>query len=210
MEHNLIQSPETISRIQRALGMRQAHIVPTLSDTMHPVVLVHDFTQPNPADEKWAIGTALGTAVAGQNASASIWLPPGSLVRARIVRVTFSFPTLPVAVPEIGILPLLNQAIDPNTGAAVGNKIFEDLKRPSSGIPLASPIAVVSGGTRGGAGTPPYRVAFPDNVTGTPWVWEPRALYIHDSQAIVAELVLPVNQSLRAVFEWIEEPDVAS
>lgn len=45
-EHNLIQAPDLMMRLQEALGIRQAHIAPTLSEGVQPVVVVHDLTHP--------------------------------------------------------------------------------------------------------------------------------------------------------------------
>ena len=41
-EHNLIQNPELLSRVAKLLGMRQAHVVPTLNEGVQAVVIVDD------------------------------------------------------------------------------------------------------------------------------------------------------------------------
>jgi hypothetical protein len=44
-EFNLIQAPEIIGRLARALGVRQVHITPTLSETVQPVVMIADVSR---------------------------------------------------------------------------------------------------------------------------------------------------------------------
>lgn len=41
-EHNLIQRPDLLYRLQQFLGLRQAHVVPVCSETLQPVVIVGD------------------------------------------------------------------------------------------------------------------------------------------------------------------------
>ncbi|HEV8266065.1 MAG TPA: hypothetical protein VGQ06_14040 [Gemmatimonadales bacterium] len=41
-EFNLIQRPDLILRLQQMLGIRQAHVTPTLAETVTPVVLIGD------------------------------------------------------------------------------------------------------------------------------------------------------------------------
>jgi len=44
-EHNLIQSPEIIQRVRRALGLKQAHILPAMREGLQPVIIVEDLSQ---------------------------------------------------------------------------------------------------------------------------------------------------------------------
>jgi hypothetical protein len=46
MDYNLIQSPEMIRTLQQRLGIKQAHVAPTLAEHIQPVVIVDDI----PAD----------------------------------------------------------------------------------------------------------------------------------------------------------------
>lgn len=41
-EHNVIQAPELVRRLQQFLGMRQSHVAPTLSDGVQPVIILGD------------------------------------------------------------------------------------------------------------------------------------------------------------------------
>lgn len=41
-EHNLIQNPDIIGRLAKLLGMRQAHVAPTLNEGIQAVVIVDD------------------------------------------------------------------------------------------------------------------------------------------------------------------------
>lgn len=44
-ERNVIQRPEILRRITRELGMRQAHVAPTLNEGIQAVVIAEDLTQ---------------------------------------------------------------------------------------------------------------------------------------------------------------------
>lgn len=43
-EHNIIQSPELLTRLSQRLGLRQAHITPALAEGVQAVVLLEDLT----------------------------------------------------------------------------------------------------------------------------------------------------------------------
>ena len=72
-ELNIIQAPEIVNRLTRALGVRQAHVLPTMSETVHPVVILHDATQE-------PVSTAYAT-----------FRQPATILNARFMKVGMQF-----------------------------------------------------------------------------------------------------------------------
>lgn len=92
-EHNLIQRPDLISRLQSFFGIRQAHVTPTLGTTISPVVLVADLTKEQlgtrhvpglPTTPLLVAAHVVQAAVAAQFGRVLLFNPPGS---NRIIRV---------------------------------------------------------------------------------------------------------------------------
>lgn len=92
-EHNLIQRPDLISRLQSFFGIRQAHVTPTLATTISPVVMVADLTKEQlgtrhvpglPTTPTLVAAHVVQAAVAAQFGRVLLFNPPGS---GRIIRV---------------------------------------------------------------------------------------------------------------------------
>ncbi len=63
-QHNLIQAPELVGRLQDALGLRQRSVTPTLNEGIQAVVLLHDLSKPE-HNLGQNIGTIAGNAGGG-------------------------------------------------------------------------------------------------------------------------------------------------
>jgi hypothetical protein len=85
-EHNVIQRPELLRRLQRFLGLRQAHIAPALSEGVQPVVILGNVSD-SPGDERGGVASAEGvsTSDASNLACATFNNPVTSGIRARIL-----------------------------------------------------------------------------------------------------------------------------
>ena len=84
-EYNLIQRPELIQRLQRRLGMRQAHITPTLSETLQPTIDIDHLVDTKDARrEGFMLGLESNSPFAGEVISWSLVNPAGS---GKIVRL---------------------------------------------------------------------------------------------------------------------------
>lgn len=84
-EVNIIQRPELLRRLQRFLGLRQAHIAPALNEGVQPVVVLGTITDA-PGTEAGGYASAEGvcTSDATNMACAIFDNPPGSGTKARI------------------------------------------------------------------------------------------------------------------------------
>lgn len=81
--HNLIQNPELISRLRRALGIRQGSISPTLNEGLQAVVVVADATENaelGAASRRSAYWFATNTPAIGMRDILQVRNPPGSQV----------------------------------------------------------------------------------------------------------------------------------
>lgn len=87
-EHNIIQNPEILRRMQQGLGMRQAHVAPVLGEGLQPVVIVEDLTRARDQEAiRWVMSAQLTTTSDTVNAyrsTADFLNPIGSGVRLRI------------------------------------------------------------------------------------------------------------------------------
>lgn len=99
-EFNLIQAPELVQRLARALGLRQAHVIPTLAETVQPVAIIADVSKIPTGTEFRAYRFSIESvaAVAPNNFPVVQFLNPsflfdgsvnGTLVRLKNVEVTF-------------------------------------------------------------------------------------------------------------------------
>ena len=88
-EHNLIQRPEIMLRLQQWLGVRQAHITPTLSEHLQAVVIVGDVRES--PDERTYIrpvqSVIVGSPTIGQFYNARLRNPASSGVNIRVTEV---------------------------------------------------------------------------------------------------------------------------
>lgn len=108
-EHNIIQAPEIIGRLTRALGIRQAHVLPTMSETVTPVVLIADVSQQPGGSTGYASfrgGTSQQAAGANVFVVAFLTNPAGSGVLARVRAIE-------VSVPNFGIYGIEPFVSDP-------------------------------------------------------------------------------------------------
>lgn len=91
-EHNLIQRPELIRDLASRLGLRQAHVTPTLQEGVQAVVLIDDLTR-TPS----ALGRRASFMLDGQNGTAAtascvgLGNLPTSGVRCRITGLVASY-----------------------------------------------------------------------------------------------------------------------
>lgn len=90
-EYNLIQRPDLILRLQQMLGIRQAHITPSLSETVQAVVIMGDARETGSEREivRPAWGSISEGPFVGNFPRVSIHCPPtsGSIVTVRKIRV---------------------------------------------------------------------------------------------------------------------------
>lgn len=93
MTDNLIQRPDLIFRLQQFMGLRHGDVVPRLSDTVSPVVLMGDVREV--ADEKVVArpcsGTISGfTDIVGFHVACILTNPTGSGVVVRVHEIEFN------------------------------------------------------------------------------------------------------------------------
>lgn len=74
---NVIQNPELILRLRRALGLVQAHVTPTLNEGVQPVVILGDVSDVGPVPRD-RIATFNGFATGALNGNVFIVNPNGS------------------------------------------------------------------------------------------------------------------------------------
>jgi len=82
-EFNLIQAPEVLRKLAQRLGVRQAHITPTLNSGVQAVIVVDDLTKHSPdvssgAQPRLVYATCRQGANAGQDDFAAWTLMPGA------------------------------------------------------------------------------------------------------------------------------------
>lgn len=86
-EHNLIQAPELLRRLARRLGLRQAHVSPTLNEGVQAVILVDDVTAQKSESllYAWAFTAGSPGDTLTKASTCALWNPPGSGRRARVL-----------------------------------------------------------------------------------------------------------------------------
>src|SRR5438046_2048251 len=90
-EHNLIQAPELIRRLSRRLGLRQAHITPTLGEVVTPVVIMDDIRASKDARPKVFTGASdLAGDGISKGPAFALWNPEHSGVTVRIRKIKFT------------------------------------------------------------------------------------------------------------------------
>lgn len=89
MQHNLIQRPDLIMRLQKFLGVRQAHVTPSLADSVVPIIIMGDVRDEDRTavvdvgcvgQSQYAAGVGLFSTFQFQN-------PAGSGIYARVERI---------------------------------------------------------------------------------------------------------------------------
>jgi hypothetical protein len=97
-EHNLIQRPDLLLRVQQFFGLRQMHVSPTLNEGVHLVTIVADLTKETPSTTQernpiYRSGAALGGAAVGAANSFKVRLPAGATRRVELLRARISMGT---------------------------------------------------------------------------------------------------------------------
>jgi len=215
-EHNIVQNPELIRRLQQFLGLRQAHVAPALSDGVMPVVILGDVGQRREFGGFVSAGTQSQDGNGVLFSTAALTNPIGSGVKARVKRMyvscigsgsqnaqyNFSFTSPPAGL-----------------NGAPGNNGFEDggsIQDHSPGNPDAAFYPVrhtprcFAGGGRIAAATqvtPLFTVNVNDINTAL-YLWEFENLTIYGGMALTLQAVsnLAVFGHIGVSWEWSEEP----
>ena len=87
MEYNLIQAPEIIRRLAVKLGIRQAHIAPTLAENVVPVILLDDLTDRDQSDVRRCAGGVSGISAGAFLFNAVLFNPVASGIVAKVSRL---------------------------------------------------------------------------------------------------------------------------
>lgn len=91
-EFNLIQRPDLVLRIQQMLGLRQAHVTPSLSETVQPVVIMGDVRDTGGERQivrpAWGFDSQGPVAAQFSNVLLLTPLPRRTIVTVREVRVS--------------------------------------------------------------------------------------------------------------------------
>lgn len=212
-EYNLIQAPELVRRLQRRLGIRQAHISPTLNEGVQTVVVMDDLTNQKSETQRFALGRGVGNDSAGGNLSTvGLWNAAGSGKRVRVISIvteqqTLTFPTLQnFALSNMGAAPVAGSAV------VAGASRFEDTSLEPA-RPVANIIAGASLVVAGIVSTRPPRSAFLTTATVTVVSFDPydlsrEQLFLDPGWALTVQQQLnggAAPQTLAATFTWYEE-----
>lgn len=101
-EHNLIQAPELLRRLYLRLGLRQAHIAPTLNEGVQPVVILDDVREsPQARDNRYSIGEIVNGDITPSGPAFQFFNQLGSGVIARIHRIAWSVGALDNAITAV-------------------------------------------------------------------------------------------------------------
>lgn len=111
MDWNVIQAPELLLRLQRRLGLRQAHTTPTLNEGVQAVIVMDDISSgPVPGGGEGIFTAAMKNSMTtGPVGAAAIGVPPTALVGVRILSVEF-FMNNSLSGPGIEVPLYLRQA----------------------------------------------------------------------------------------------------
>jgi hypothetical protein len=105
-EHNIIQRPELLRRLQQRMGMRQMHVAPAMNEGVQPVVILDDLTLVPSNVVPTFLGTAYRIGTAAAYSCNVLHNPPGSGVIAKIKRWLFT------SIGATGTLQLANHSTD--------------------------------------------------------------------------------------------------
>lgn len=203
-EFNIIQRPDLILRLQSMLGLRQAHVVPSLSETVQPVVIFGDVRdtggQRQVIRPAWGFDRALP--VAANFSSVSLWNP---LLRRTIITVReirISNPTA-VAAQQFS-MAVFGPGLATQFAVVAA---FPPKFRHSRAIdPLSTgqvnlPTGVLSdGASPGGVGTTAYVLKTPDTREVT--TYQPVVLLPGWELRVQNDAV---NQGVSVAMSWEEE-----
>lgn len=98
-EHNLIQRPDLIARLAQRFGMRQAHITPTMEDSVQPVAIVEDLTIRDSAALRRGYFEGYARGDGTRAPSVVLRVPDGMFCRFPLLRVS----TLPSASGRVDL-----------------------------------------------------------------------------------------------------------
>lgn len=197
METNLIQAPELLQRLRKALGIRQAHITPSLNSGVQAVVILDDVSEARTASKRIAI--ASGFVLGGVGVAPAFRLIANDTrTRIEIIRV-LAFSDAANTRIRVGINTaasggalqnelLVNACYTDNRGGVVNS--------PTIGASLAAGQILLANLTG----------QFSLNPRGDQW--EPKGLYIRGPVNLyVGNEVVGAASALGVAIEWREVVD---
>jgi hypothetical protein len=194
---NLIQAPEILLRLSRALGLRQAHVTPTLNEGVQAVVLIADVSRDPSAPIVQAYRSgAFSTVAAGLLFhSFNLCNPVGSGVRVRIISIEWSARI--TTGTQIGVGPRF--FVLPTSFSRATNP----LDPSGSGRSKASPIFQEGAGVS----APNDWLDEPVSLTPFPRIMRPREMVLPPGLTVGVgnRGAVNIGDTFGWAFEWQEE-----
>lgn len=209
VEANKIQKPELVRALTARLGLKQSHVVPTLSSELTPVVVVDDLTQQAVRPEYWCAQFKSETGVAGTAANWYLYNPIGSGVVCKPKRFQFS--------PQHSnilnmVLNNINEPVAPITRKN-GRRLVAG--QPGQGIPPDFPplqqtaCSLWSGNVIGLPGATFYEMYMGDSLTVPnnlpPFEMTLPKILVYPGSALIWFLDATPEQDMELYVEWTEE-----
>jgi hypothetical protein len=136
----LIQAPELVGRLARALGVRHHHVAPTLGHEVVPVVIMHDATRESFSTQAqtYRIFLTGPTLVAADIAQCSLSNPLGSSIVARVSHIWLSWSSSATKRWGCSLTSRSNAVGAVNVHGTATDYIGPQLAPPSAAYPLNS------------------------------------------------------------------------
>jgi hypothetical protein len=212
-EHNLIQAPELLRRLYQRLGLRQAHIAPTLAQDVQAVVLIDDLRDPGVSRLKHYGGAVQAVTDAVNRPGCVILNPTGSGVLARLIELQVNHNENEAVTQQPSVAaylqaPVNNNGLITQVTAFFGLSLDAVSRPPASQAALGRDSAVaLFGGTIGLPATGPIAG---NRLSGSSGV----AVYKFGSGVVMDQgsSVSVIGNSIAAgsfvscTFLWTEEP----